>query len=429
MKALAKKVVALLLTWEARATLRRFKPKIVAVTGSVGKTSTKDAVFSIFSGRIHTRKSEKSFNSEIGVPLTVLGLPNAWNSLVGWVENIASGFLLLLTKRSYPEWLVLEVGADRPGDIASIAHWLHPDIVVLTRFPDVPVHVEYFGSKEAVIEEKRHLRRALLPTGTLVVNADDPIIRTEQVREGQHLLSYGFTKDAVVRASALRVTYTKHKPTGIAYKVAYQEETLQIALPGVLGVQHVYPMLAAITCGLAEGMSFSAMPELAATHTPAPGRMRILDGMHNTVLIDDTYNASPVAVEAAVTAAGFLKRTGKLFVVLGDMLELGEYSVDEHKRISGIVSEHATDFYAVGIRMRAAGAAAREQGKEGLNVLEFENAEQAVGALLQTVGEGDVVLVKGSQSMRMERVVKALLNDSSQAGELLVRQDSEWRER
>src|SRR5665213_1262947 len=115
MKDVFKKLVARALVLEARATIKRYKPRVVAVTGSVGKTSTKDAIYAVLSPSAHVRASQKSFNSEFGLPLTILGRPNAWNNPLRWLQNIADGLLLVLIGHAYPEWLVLEVGADRPG--------------------------------------------------------------------------------------------------------------------------------------------------------------------------------------------------------------------------------------------------------------------------------------------------------------------------
>ena len=162
-----KKVVVWVLTREARAVLRKYNPKVVAVTGSVGKTSTKDAIFAVLATRYHVRKSEKSFNSEVGLPLTILGLENAWGNPLKWLQNMFDGLLLILFSAQYPEWLVLEVGADRPGDISSLRRWLRTEVVVITRLPEVPVHVEFFGSAQEVIEEKASLIDTLRPGGAL----------------------------------------------------------------------------------------------------------------------------------------------------------------------------------------------------------------------------------------------------------------------
>src|SRR3989339_2092923 len=174
MKKAFKKIIVFIITWQAKLIIKKYNPKIIAITGSVGKTSTKDAIFTILSKFKIVRKSQKSFNSEIGLPLTILGSENGWNDPFIWLENIIHGFYLILWKQSYPEYLVLEVGVGKPGDIKNnVAPWLNPDMVVITRFPDKPVHVEFFESVESIIEEKSALAFALKKDGILVLNHDD----------------------------------------------------------------------------------------------------------------------------------------------------------------------------------------------------------------------------------------------------------------
>lgn len=131
-KQILKQIVVTIITWQAKLVLARYRPKIIAVTGSVGKTSTKDAIFAVLAKFKTVRKSEKSFNSEIGLPLTILGASNGWNSFFTWFEIVIHGFIILIKKQPYPEYLVLEVGAGKPNDIKSVAKWLLPDIVVVT---------------------------------------------------------------------------------------------------------------------------------------------------------------------------------------------------------------------------------------------------------------------------------------------------------
>ena len=178
MKTIAKKIITIIIEWQARAVLARYKPKIIAITGNIGKTSAKDAVYAVLSQFNYVRKSEKSFNSEIGIPLTILGFPNAWASPAGWIKNIVNGFLMIIRTERYPEWLILEIGADRPGDIARVAKWLKADIVIFTRFGEIPVHVEFFKTPDDLFAEKSLLLDALKPDGTLILNMDDDRIMT-----------------------------------------------------------------------------------------------------------------------------------------------------------------------------------------------------------------------------------------------------------
>ena len=143
MRSIFKSLIVNILTFEAKLLLRRAKPKIIAVTGNVGKTSTKDAIYEVLRNHVHARKSEKSFNSELGVPLSVLGLDNAWSNPLLWIKNLVDGLILALFPANYPKFLVLEMGVDRPGDMKALTDWITPDVVVITRLPEVPVHVEY----------------------------------------------------------------------------------------------------------------------------------------------------------------------------------------------------------------------------------------------------------------------------------------------
>src|SRR3989344_7570348 len=139
LKQISKKIITTALETDAKLVLRKYRPKIIAVTGSVGKTSTKDAIFAVVGEALVARKSVKSFNSEIGLPLTILNCENGWSNPALWIKNIIKGLILITTRMHYPKWLVLELGASMPGDIERATLLVVPDIAVVTRFGDVPV--------------------------------------------------------------------------------------------------------------------------------------------------------------------------------------------------------------------------------------------------------------------------------------------------
>ena len=153
-KSILKKIIAYILKLESRLVLWKYKPKVIAITGSVGKTSTKDAVYAVISKFSYVRKSEKSYNSEIGLPLTILGCPNGWSNPYTWTKNILVGLWLIIWPNKYPEWLVLEVGVGKPGDMKRTASWLKTDAVIMTAIGETPVHIEFFDSRKHLIEEK-----------------------------------------------------------------------------------------------------------------------------------------------------------------------------------------------------------------------------------------------------------------------------------
>ena len=421
-----KRVVIFLLTLEARLVLARYSPKIIAVTGSVGKTTTKDAIYSALAGELYVRKSEKSFNSDIGVPLAILGLENAWKDPLRWALNIVRGAWLIVKKAPYPMWLVLEVGADRPGDIRKIAQWLQPDIAVITGVPEMPVHVEFFQSPLELVREKRSLAEHVKRGGKLVVNGDDSrmVELCEQFRG--MMVTYGFEKNDF-SASHQGILYEKKKPAGMRFRLNHGGSSLPVSIFGVLGRGRTYAALAAFAVAEAVGVDSVAVTRSLAAWVPPPGRMRIISGVNGSVVIDDTYNSSPVAALSALDTLKELKVPRKV-AVLGDMLELGRYAAEAHRKVGTHAAACVDRLITVGFRARATGEAALDAGMPEANIREYERDEsRRVGHELKSeLTEGDVVLVKGSQSMRMERAVEELMAEPEQAAELLVRQEPEW---
>lgn len=440
MKNIFKKLVVFILTWEARVVLRRYTPSVIAVTGSVGKTSTKDAIYALLSAHAHVRRSEKSFNSAIGVPLSILGRPNAWDHPGRWLQNALDGLLLLVLKVSYPDWLVLEIGADRPGDIREIVRWLPVDIAVITRLPEVPVHVEFFESPEEVAAEKAALIQGLKPSGTLLLCADD--IRVAALRErapaGCRVLTFGFSESADVRADVPELVLdATGRAAGMKSRVYSGGETAEIVLRCALGAHMLTPVLAAAAVAVSLGMDLaSSMAAIERNYEAPPGRMRLLWAQHDALIIDDSYNSSPVALEGALKTLAETPARGRKYAVIGDMMELGRYSTEEHKKAGVLAGKCLATrkrtphmLITVGIRARDAAVAAQSGGLPDAAVLQFEDSAAAGEALARMLKAGDVVLIKGSQSMRMERAVKLIMAQPERAPELLVRQDREWNKR
>lgn len=414
--------------------LRKHKPFIIAVTGSVGKTTTKDAIYHVLKDSILARKSQKSFNSELGIPLTVLGLNNAWHNPIFWLWNIFRGLLVIILPLPYPKLLVLEVGADHPGDIKRVATWIHPDVAVVTRLPDHPVHVEYFDSPEEVKREKAELVRALKEHGVFIANVDDPAVIKLKELTVARLLTYGFGEEAQVRGGYVNVDYEEKDgltvPSGMIFRVDWQGNSVPVRLPGVLGTQPCVAALAALAVGAAYGESLLRMSEAFATFEASPGRMHIISGKNRSTIIDDSYNSSPVAAEAALETLKSIDGVRKI-AMLGDMLELGVYEEEEHLRIGRIAGRFVNELIVVGRRAQWIGEAAKKEGLTESRVHFFATSLEAGAWMSTQVQVGDVVLVKGSQGsgknlVRMERAVKLLMAHPEDAAKLLVRQESTW---
>jgi len=422
-----KKIITCILRIESKLVLLKYKPKIVAITGSVGKTSTKDAVYAVISGVSYVRKSEKSFNSEIGLPLTILGCPNGWGNPIIWFKNILVGLKLIIFRNQYPKWLVLEVGVGHPGDMKRTASWLKTDVVIITAIGETPAHIEFFNSRKHLVEEKAGLIKTLKKGGVLVLNADDETVLEMKNKTKHRTITYGFKEGADLRGSGDNIFYDEKKcPQGIIYRVDEEGKSLPVVIKGVFGKNHVYASLGALA--LTSGLKFNmleAINKLQDYDVP-PGRMRLLKGVNDSLIIDDTYNSSPFACRSGLETLGEVKNMGRKIAVLGDMLELGKHTKNAHEEIGKIVPEKAGVLLVVGQRSLSIKTGALEAGMNSENIFDFGNSYQAGEFLKNFIKKDDLVFIKGSQGMRMERTVEQVMQEKENRVKLLVRQDPEW---
>ena len=440
LKKFLKSLIVTIITFEARIVLSKYKPKIIAITGSVGKTSTKDAVATVLSKRFVIRKSNKSFNSELGVPLTILGLPNGWSNPFIWLKIIFQGLFLCLPNSfqlrtfNYPLWLILEIGADRPGDIEKICKWLKPDITIITHFGKVPAHVEFFSSQKELIREKSFLVKALKESGILILNNDDEDVRSlKDLRRDCRVLTISINHESDYQASNIETTCVEQNgfqvPIGISFRVNYAGNSVPIYINGGLGKQHIYPVLFALSLGNSLGLNMVEMANGISEHKTPPGRMKIVDGIKASTIIDDTYNASPIAMTEALRTLKELKTLGKKIAVLGDMLELGKHSESEHIKIGKEARASCDILITVGIRGRDIAKGAQDNGMDEKFIFQFDTSEEAAIPVKDLIQLGDILLVKASQGIRMEKIVEEIMAKPEMKEELLVRQEPEWSDR
>jgi len=433
MRTTVKKTLAYVLKTESQLVLWKYKPKIIAITGSVGKTSTKDAVYAVISGLSYVRKSDKSFNSELGLPLTVLGCPNGWNNPLTWILNILKGLWLFIWPHKYPKWLVLEVGIGKPGDMSRTALWLKTDVVIVTAIGETPAHIEFFDSHKHLVEEKSKLIKTLKKDGILILNNDDSAVLEMKEKTKNRVITFGFKEDSDIKGSGDSIFYTDSGvPDGLIFRIDEEGNSFPVVIEGVFGRNHVYASLGALA--LSSGLKLNmieAINKLKNYNVP-PGRMRLLKGINDSLIIDDTYNSSPFACESALKTLAEVKNIGRKIAVLGDMLELGKHTEEAHKNV-GIVARTvlATDgiLAVVGPRAKKIKEGAIEAGMNDMNTYEFLDSKEAGEFLKTLVQKDDLILIKGSQGMRMERAVEFILQDKKDKKNLLVRQDEEWKKK
>ena len=421
------KLISYILRKESELVLWKYKPKIIAITGSIGKTSTKDAIYAVLSKVVYVRKSDKSYNSEIGLPLTVLGLANGWNSPTAWISNFAKGLWLFLWPHKYPKWLVLEVGVGKPGDMKRTASWLRTDMVVITAIGEMPAHIEFFESRKHLIEEKSGLITTLKKSGLLVLNSDDEAVLEMKTKTKSRVLTFGIQEGADVRGSEENFAYSPEgEPQGMVFRVDESGSSLPVVIEGLFGKNHIYASLGAVA--VASGLKLNILQAIDALkkYDFPPGRMGLLKGINDSLIIDDTYNSSPFACESALRTLSEIKSKGRKIAVLGDMLELGKHTKEAHENIGSIASENVGTLIVVGPRAESIKDGALSAGMNPENIIQFLNSNEAGEFLKTFVEPHDVVLVKGSQGVRMERAVDAILLDQKNKKKLIVRQEAEW---
>jgi UDP-N-acetylmuramyl pentapeptide synthase len=426
-----------LLATLARLILRRYRPQVVGITGSVGKTSTKEAVAVVLGHRRRVRRSVKSYNNEIGLPLTVIGAAAPGRSFVGWAGVVRRALRLVLWRDDdYPELLVLEMAADKPGDIAYLTAVAPCDVGVLTAI--APAHLQGFKTLERLTAEKRLVVSRLRPGGAAVLNRDDELVMKTSAPEGVSVLTYGFGERADVRGSEVALSFDPSGANdlaalrGTSFKVSHAGSTVPVLLPCVVGRPPVLAALAAAAVGLHAGLNLVEIAEALQSYRQPPGRLNLLSGMNGSIVVDDTYNASPAAALAALDTLASLpvRAGGKRYAVFGDMLELGAYAEEGHAVVGRRVAErHPDALVTVGEAARTIAREARLAGVDASAIFSFAAAEEAHQFLAARLQSGDVVLVKGSEKARLERLVKDLLVDPERAGELLVRQEPAWQKR
>jgi UDP-N-acetylmuramoyl-tripeptide--D-alanyl-D-alanine ligase len=354
---------------------RRWPIPVVAVTGSIGKTTTKELCAAVLAERFRVLKAGGSFNNQWGVPLTLLGLA------------------------ATHEAAVLELGMNAFGEIAALAQLARPQVGVVTTI--APAHLEGVGSLEGVQKAKGELVEAIPAEGTVVLNGDDPLVLALARRARGRVLTYGEAAGADVRIAGVRLV-----GGGLGFELASNGERVEVRLP-LSGRHNAWNAAAAATVGLALGVPLAGVATGLGRAIPVKGRLvwREANGIR---VLDDTYNANPVSLRAALDVLRDAANGGRLWVVFGDMLELGPSSdaahVEAGRWIAGLP---AAGLVTAGAAARATAAAATRAGCG--DVTACPTPEEAAVHVAGRLRTGDVVLVKGSRGMRMERAVEALL--------------------
>src|SRR3989344_3379824 len=331
-----KSILLKILRFLSKRIIRKYNPDVVGITGSIGKTSTKEAAAVVLGSRFRVRKSPKNYNNEIGVPLAIIGFEKTpGKSLAGWLVVLWRGLSLLLKKdKDYPEVLVLEMGADKPGDIKYLVGIAPCKIGVLTYIAHA--HTEFFKTIKKIAEEKRVILTHLGSDDTAIVNFDNPESMQSAKGIKAEVVTFGFQTGADLQATDVNIIRGENGwPTGLNFKVLYKGSIVPVFLPGIVAEHLVSSALAAMAVGITMGINLVEAAESIRSLEPLAGHMRLMAGIKHTLLIDDTYNSSPEPTKSALKTLSQvdIPPGAERYAVLADMLELGPETMNAHREV------------------------------------------------------------------------------------------------
>jgi UDP-N-acetylmuramoyl-tripeptide--D-alanyl-D-alanine ligase len=350
--------------------------RVIGITGSVGKSSTKELTAEVLGRKYATFKNPGNYNNEIGLPLTIL--------------NTGQGF----------ERIVLEMGFYCPGEIEFLCSIAKPDIGIITNIGTV--HAERAGSRENIAEGKSELVRMLppAPSGIAVLNYDDPFVKAMAKKTKADILFYGLSSESDIWADDIHGKGLQ----GIEFRMHYDGKSAKLTIP-ILGRHSVQTILRASAVGFIEGLNWDdVIAGLTFSNTQL--RLVAVETQSGALILDDTYNATPESTIAALDLLNELK--GQKIAVLGDMLELGQYEETGHLQVGRKAAEVVDHLIAVGERSQSIAESAKASGLPGTAVTWVKNAEQAVDLLIYNLKDGDIVLIKGSHGLRMDLITSKL---------------------
>ncbi len=416
MKTIFKFIIGQILSVKAKQYLRKHRTQVIGITGSIGKTSTKEAIYQILKSHFNIYSSKKSFNTNIGLSLAVLQEEESgFSSFKAWFSILNR---VLFKEKTIYQKMVLEMGADHRGDIKKLVKIAKPKIGVITNIAPVHLNKGQFDDINDIAKEKENLIKRLPSDGIAVLNYDDPLIR--QMNTHAQKITFGVDSPAMVRAHGIKMT-----SKNIKFAVSFKDESEEFTIP-VLGKFQVYVFLPAIAVSLIMGMKLKECSDVLSKFTLPAGRMNPIVGINKSIIIDGSYNASPVTMKRALELFDELKADRKI-AALGTMNELGEISKEAHIELGKEAAKISDLLIAVGPEAVTIKQGAVDGGMSEDKIFTFLDSEEAGYFLKDQLKSKDLILVKGSQNhVRMERFVKVIMANPNDAQELLCRQGEAW---
>ena len=408
----------------AGTLIKKNKPIVICITGSVGKTSVKNAISYTLDEVYDVRSTPKNINNEFGVPISVIGNYNFKEGFFALLRMLLIGLKQLILHK-FPKILVIEVGAGKIGEVERISKWLKPNILMVTNLPNKPSHLGVFGSRENILKEKKFLADVMDKEGIMFI--DDSELGMDSFIENFKGKVERYNSQEFISKSNYSVIYDVEnemsKPVGIEFLINIYNNQHKLIFFGFIGKQNIKAILLAKTVGERFNLESNSIILGLEKYKPEPGRLNVLQGKKNNVtIIDDSFNSSPVAVENGLeTLLSLSVNRQRKIAVLGDMLNFGNDSDNIHKNTAIKYIQQIDILITVGDKSK--NWQSFSNNKLRLN-MHFRNATESAEYIRKIWEEGDIFYFKGGYLIRLEKAVKILSKCSEKD---LVRQEKYWQ--
>lgn len=408
----------------AKKIVAKHKPIIIGITGSVGKSSARKAIYDVLKSRHSVICNKSDYRSDISIPLSIIGEKSGGRSALRWLKIVLKAVKLLLDYEKYPEIVILEMDVNKPGDMKNILKVVKPNIGIFTGVGKYPSHLEYFRDPRQIAKEKALLIKSLGKKDAAIINYDDEYAKELVEAAKSEIITYGFDPAAKYFAEEIflgdRKWRIENGSIGMSFKISQNGTTVPFRLPYALGRAQMYAALAACATASRFGYNLLEISEILSKYQPLNGRMKLIKGINKSVIIDDTFNANPSSMLAALESLGKLDAP-KRVAVLGDMMELGKYANEGHLEVGKKISKNADTLLTFGKKSKIIYEKAKSCGMAGNNARHFESKKELAKELKKIIKGREVILVKGSRSMHMEEIVKEIMERPELADELLIK--------
>lgn len=421
------KILEKILVWLSRKVLNKYQPTVIGIGGSVGKTLTKEVVASVIELKFKTGKTIGSFNTELGVMGIILTRGGDidmskyyyWSSvkkIIFWIKVIIKGIILLFKQCEYPEFLVLELGEDKPGDIDYLVNIVKPKIGIITAMGEIPAHVGFYNSPEQSIAENAILVNSLPSNGLAILNADDENVINMKYSSDK-MISFSMNKKSDYKVEKVDL-YIQQKENNdiLNHGIKFSINNKNFILPNALAKHQVYAFIIGTIMADHFNIDLDKVVNKYKNFILPGQRMSLKQGTEGYIIIDDSYNSSPIAAKAALTTLN--SYTSKLnsisgsqkrrVAILGDMLELGKYGKSSHHQLGENVVNNADLLLTVGKLSDNIAIGAIKKGFLKENIYSFENVISLKEKINDYITPNDIVLVKASRSIDLKQIVDLL---------------------